>query len=420
MSHLVCDSEIGTLQKVLVHRPDAGIQRMNPKRSEELLFDDIVFLPKIQEEHDVFTDLLKAFLGSDNVLFIEQLIEESIAADSLARVDLIMDVLDFEELPRTIYPLLEKLDPKTLTEVLITGYIEEEDYILFDPIPNFIFTRDVAVMIHDHILITKASKEARHRENYLVRFVLYHHPLFKDFVAENRFVDLNDLEKFPPSRKGEAVSLEGGDVMMFDHDYLLVGCSERTTEHAIQALRDELFRKGVVKHVVQINIPSDRSYMHIDTIFTRVASDVIACYKPIVFDGLGSTVVVYTQDEKDRTYLSLKDFFYKEINADMNFVFTGNGISPYQEREQWTDGCNLVALKDGVAITYDRNVVTEKAFFEQGFSIRSAEDLVYEIRKGNTAISDIQKTIITIPSAELSRARGGSHCMTCPLQRSTI
>jgi arginine deiminase len=46
-------SEIGPLKQVIVHRPDEGIARISPKKAEELLFDDIVFLPQMQEEHDV-------------------------------------------------------------------------------------------------------------------------------------------------------------------------------------------------------------------------------------------------------------------------------------------------------------------------------------------------------------------------------
>ncbi|MFT5386874.1 MAG: arginine deiminase, partial [Saprospiraceae bacterium] len=216
-------SEIGILKKVIVHRPDRGIERISPKKAEELLFDDIVHLPKMQEEHDIFTNVLKAFLGDDNVLEIEDLLFQSLEEDDEKRTEVIDLIVADEELPSSAQKLLLGLPNKELAEVLISGYYEKEDYILFDPIPNFIFTRDIAVTINDHVLITKASKMARYRENFLTRFIYWAHPLFKNLKTENKLINLNKVDLFPPSRKGESISMEGGDVMIINKDYLLIG-----------------------------------------------------------------------------------------------------------------------------------------------------------------------------------------------------
>ncbi len=411
-------SEIGPLKKVIVHKPDIGIQRISPKRAEELLFDDIVYYPKMVEEHNVFTQVLESAIAKENVIRIEDLLKESLATDSPLKRELITKVVFEEELPKSLIDTLANKDAESLASVLITGIDTSNQHVLFDPIPNFIFTRDIAVSIKDHLLITKAAKTARQRENLITRYIFHAHPMFKNLVSEHKIINLNNLEAFPPSPNGEKVSIEGGDVMMFHNDFLLVGCSERSTSHGFDLLKERIFKDKVLNHVVKIIIPNDRSCMHIDTLFTRIDQLDIVCYKPIVYDGLSSNVEVHSSDGSIRTYSSVKDFIHAEIDEKMNFIFSGDGVSPFQEREQWTDGCNLVALKPGIALSYERNPKTLAAFEQNGYSIMEAKDFIHECTNDAQFFEHLQKTIITLPSSELSRARGGSHCMTCPIVRS--
>ncbi|NOT37957.1 MAG: arginine deiminase [Saprospiraceae bacterium] len=405
------------LRKVIVHAPDEGIDRISPRLASELLFDDIVYLPSMQKEHAVFRGILNAFVGEENVLETQDLIEESFDASDEIKKEVIQLIKEFEEIPNSFVERLNSLPHKQLAEVMISGYDREKDMFLFDPIPNFIFTRDIALTIKDHVVITKASKSVRKRENLLTRFFFHAHPQFAHLFKQGRLINLNQIDDFPPSTKGEPVTIEGGDLMMLNPDYLLIGHSERTTDHALVTLKRVLFEKKLVKNIVEVDVPKERSFMHIDTLFTQINHNQFVGFKPIVKDGLGSYVTVYRDTGGVVEYPSVYDFLKSEISSEINFIWSGDGVSPYQEREQWTDGCNLVALRPGIALTYDRNPYTEKAFLNHGYQVIHAEELLRKIHQEKFDIEKLKNTIITLPSSELSRARGGSHCMTCPIIR---
>jgi len=413
-------NEIGHLKEVIVHRPDAGVSRVTPKRSDELLFDDIVYLPAMQAEHDVFTGILNAFCDPDGVHSYLALLVEALKADKARRGQLIDEVVDYAELPKATKAFLSSISAEELAELLISGYHAPLDRILFDPIPNFVFTRDLAIQVNDYLVLAKAATDARSRENFIVRFIFDAHPRFAQLRKEGKIIDLNDVDRFPPGHKGQPVRIEGGDVMMLHHRYLLIGVSERTNAYTVELLRDALFEKDAVDHVVQVNIPSDRAFMHLDTIFTQFDTHHYAAYGPIIIDGLSSNVEVVSHSGTTRMYSSVAEFVTRELDSEAVFIACGKGESPYQEREQWTDACNLVAVKPGVGITYDRNIVTAESFAEAGYKVTPAEELLIAFADGSLKPADVVNTIITLPSGELSRARGGGHCMTCPLVRENM
>ena len=476
-SQLSVTSEIGTLKRLLVHSPDSGLGKVVPSKAQDWLFEDIVHLDTIRRnEYDFYTKILLYFLdptkikgklkeidaienqrsfykpehsdffASENVIELQWLLAQ-VLEDTDIRSKLVASVCAIEGC--TYQTQLELLDysPVELAKTFISGSAAGNRELLFAPIPNFIFTRDIGITINQYVLLNKPAKKARTREALLAKYIFFHHPLFADY--RNNIIELSDSHHsflLPKEDDDRKITLEGGDIMVVSENHLLVGVSERTSSEAAVRVTNLLFEKGVVEKVTIVKIPKKRDYMHIDTVFTQVKRDVWVMLgnfsrKAVKHEdeNVVERILEIKKEEKIKilqfhkkspenpiNFESLEDLLVDISKNDLHcedevrFIFSGNNEFPYNAREQWTDSCNLLALKEGVVLGYDRNDKTTEAFKAAGFSVIHAKELIDALEAGTMTIETMHDTLILMPSAELSRARGGFHCMSMPILRTAI
>ncbi len=474
---LLVSSEVGRLRRLLVHSPDSGLGKVVPSKAQDWLFEDIVHLDTIRKkEYDFYTKILlyfldpkkikgrlkeidsekskrnfykpdnEAFFRSDKVVELQWLLAD-ILGDHEIKLKLVASVCAIENCSYDTQKDLLNLDAISLSKTFITGSLNDGK-MLFAPIPNFIFTRDIGIVINDHVLLNKPAKKARTREALIAKYIFFNHPLFKDYYSN--IIELPDtVHHFLLPKEGDErkVTLEGGDVMVVSKDHILIGVSERTSMEAAHQAINVLFEKNLLKKITIVKIPKKRDYMHIDTVFTQVKRNVWVMLgnfskKSIKHEDDDPVQRILESNKKDdklkiiqfrkkdienpRTFDNLEDLLIDISENDLGskdkvkFIYSGNNEFPYDAREQWTDSCNLLALKEGVVLGYDRNDKTVEAFKENGFAVIHAWDLIENLEKGKADADGITDTLILMPSAELSRARGGFHCMSMPLLRDEI
>lgn len=468
-------SEIGDLRCLLIHSPDSGLGKVVPSKAQDWLFEDIVHLDTMRRnEYDYYVKLLMYFLDPDKikgrlkaidsndhnraffkpdnegfhastkVIELQNLLADILVEDDI-RKKLVASVCAIEGCTYRLQQKLINTKPIELAKIFISGSLGNDEMI-FAPIPNLIFSRDIGIAINDHMLLNKPAKKARARETLLARYIFFNHPLFARY--QNNILEIPEtVHHFlrPGEEQDEKTTLEGGDVMMVSPDHLLIGCSERTSVSGANEAMKLLFENDVVKKVTIVKIPHKRDYMHIDTIFTQV--------KRHVWVMLGSLSALENQEEetnvvkwfsekkakdktdiiqfekgrsKPRLFKSLEDLLSDISENDLQsgkktkFIYSGNDKFPFDAREQWTDSCNLLALKEGVVLGYDRNDKTVEAFRKKGFEIVKVADLLQKFENDEIDPHDMKDTLILMPSSELSRARGGFHCMSMPLLRDKI
>ena len=396
-------SEIGRLRKVMLHRPGAELENLMPDYLERLLFDDIPYLREAQREHDAFADCLRA--QGVEVVYLTDLVAQSIT-DGQVRQEFIHQFLDEAGIQeQRTRDLLEEyfggMEDKDMVSAMMAGVRKSQlrhrgaklsDYLsaaegeypfAVDPMPNLYFTRDPFATIGTGVSIHKMHTVTRNRETLFGKFIFEHHPVYKNAP---RWYD-----------RGQISSLEGGDILVLSPEVLAVGISQRTREDSIDALAEAVLSQSkTFKQVLAFNIPKTRSFMHLDTVFTMVDRDKFTVHPNIL---ASMTVFVMELDENRRMKIRqedgrLEDILKEHLHLDqVKLIPCGEGHEIDAAREQWSDGSNTLAIGPSEVVVYSRNYVTNRSLEEAGIHIH------------------------TIPSAELSRGRGGPRCMSMPLWR---
>ena len=401
---LSVESEVGTLRKVIVHRPGLEHKRLTPTNAEELLFDDVIWVKRAEEEHDAFCSVMRD--RGVEVLYAEQLLTEVLELAE-AREWILDRVLDERHvgvyLARSRHDWGRSASPREVADLLIGGITkrdlaegegltyESSDLtdLLLPPLPNFLFQRDPSCWIYDGVTLNPMAKPARRPETVFMEAIYRWHPMF---LAAGRVRVWHGGTEQDWGR----ATVEGGDVMPIGNGAVMIGMGERTAPQAVTMIARELFKAGSARLVFAVMLPHSRHYMHLDTVMTMVDRDVVTLF-PEVVDGARVWSIrpgeVPELPVVERFDGGVVDALEHALGLpEIRTVPTG-GDSFGSEREQWDDGNNLLCLEPGVVIAYDRNVAT------------------------NTRLRKAGIEVITVSGSELGRGRGGSHCMSCPVQR---
>jgi arginine deiminase len=413
-------SEVGKLRKVMVHRPELSLQRLTPSNHDELLFDDVLWVERAQYEHDQFVTKMRE--RGVEVFLLQDLLTEALAASADARRRLIeLTVSEYTvglSLVDDLRALLTGFEPARLAKHLIGGLtvaetgldveatagrsligaaIDDPSIFVLPPLPNTLFTRDSSCWIYGGVSVNPMYWPARRREAYNVAAIYKAHPMFADAKFDFWYPHEGPDGRLEATDFGLS-SMEGGDVMPIGNGAVLIGMSERTQGRMIEQIARSLFATGAAERVIACVMTKDRAHMHLDTVFTLLDRDKATAYPKVVEQIRAISLRPGAKEGQFRVTVE-DDFLGAVANAlgvDRLRVVETGGDTYQQEREQWDDGNNVVALEPGVVVAYERNTYTIAKMREAGVEV------------------------VEIAGFELGKGRGGGHCMTCPLQRDPV